>query len=145
MKYKVGDLVIISDDIKHDTGYKGQIGTICNVYNYPNGKKDCEYLSDYSVFAFDKRANRFWCCGFTENDIRCTGLLVNDAVTEYNQWMKSQYNTDTHIRIENEKEDNHSNNVINPLDIISVPMQWDGRDCKLMWDKINEIIGYINR
>lgn len=37
-----------------------------------------------------------------------------------------------------------TNIKIAPLTIITVPMQWDGRDSKLMWDKINEIIRYIN-
>lgn len=37
-----------------------------------------------------------------------------------------------------------SNIKIAPLSVISVPMRWDGRDAQLMWDKINEIIGYIN-
>ena len=37
-----------------------------------------------------------------------------------------------------------SNIKIEPLSVVSVPMRWDGRDAQLMWDKINEIIGYIN-
>lgn len=34
---------------------------------------------------------------------------------------------------------------IEPLNVVSVPMKWGGRDSKLMWDKINEIIEYINK
>ena len=37
-----------------------------------------------------------------------------------------------------------SNIKIAPLSVISVPMRWEGRDSQLMWDKINEIIRYIN-
>ena len=34
---------------------------------------------------------------------------------------------------------------VEPLKVVTVPMQWYGRDSWLMWDKINEIIDYINQ
>lgn len=34
---------------------------------------------------------------------------------------------------------------IEPLKVVTVPMQWGGRDSWLMWDKINDIIDYINQ
>lgn len=34
--------------------------------------------------------------------------------------------------------------AIEPLKIISVPMRWEDRDCFAMWEKINEIVEYIN-
>ena len=34
--------------------------------------------------------------------------------------------------------------MIERLEFETVPAQWDGRDCHKMWNKINEIIDYIN-
>lgn len=34
--------------------------------------------------------------------------------------------------------------VIEPLEIICFPMDWGGADSWAMWNKINEIIEYIN-
>ena len=34
--------------------------------------------------------------------------------------------------------------MIERLKFETVPAQWDGRDCHKMWNKINEIIDYIN-
>ena len=34
--------------------------------------------------------------------------------------------------------------AIERLEFETVPAQWDGRDCRKMWNKINEIIDYIN-
>ena len=34
--------------------------------------------------------------------------------------------------------------VIERLELETGPVQWDGRDCRKMWNKINEIIDYIN-
>lgn len=34
--------------------------------------------------------------------------------------------------------------VIERLEFGTAPVQWDGRDCRKMWNKINEIIDYIN-
>lgn len=36
-------------------------------------------------------------------------------------------------------------NKIEPLKIVTVPMQWEHRDSWAMWNKINEIIDYINQ
>lgn len=137
MKYRVGDVVKIHEILEHDYGYAGQEGIICNIYQYKN-EKSCDSLSDYSVLAYDTRSRRFWCCGFTESELTPKGYAFTDFVNEYNHWMRSQYNKDTGILVENSNK--QKNTIIKPLDTAI-----DRIDCSILMDKINEIVNYINR
>ena len=88
-KFSIGDLVLISDRIGHDVGYAGQIGVVMYIYNYQGNHHDG--LSDYTVLAYDNRANRYWACGFEEKDLSYQGKLA-DFLYAYNYWANSNYN-----------------------------------------------------
>lgn len=64
------EIVLIKDNIGHDTGYKNSIGFLTD--------KLC--LDGHYVFAFDKRANRWWECRFDKDDYIKTGLFVSDLI-----------------------------------------------------------------
>ena len=46
--------------------------------------------------------------------------------------------------IEREDAKEITKDKIKPLEVVTVPMQWYGRDSHIMWNKINEIIEFIN-
>ena len=75
------DIVVISENIDHDVGYKGQVGLI---YKKVNIKEPYYY-----VMAYDKRAKRFWVCGFDEKDLRYCDHNIKELKTAYKDWVKS--------------------------------------------------------
>lgn len=64
------EIVLIKDDIEHDYGYRNSIGFITD--------KLC--LEGIYIFAFDKRANRWWECRFDRDEYIRTGLFVSDLI-----------------------------------------------------------------
>ena len=87
-KYKVGDIVRISDLLNHDPGYVGQVGVICNAdaLTYPVNSG----LSDYYVVAYDRRAGRFWSCGFQEKEIESLGFEFTGLIDAYACWLRER-------------------------------------------------------
>ena len=64
------EIVLIKDDIEHDYDYRNSIGFITD--------KLC--LEGIYIFAFDKRANRWWECRFDRDEYIRTGLFVSDLI-----------------------------------------------------------------
>lgn len=58
-KYQVTDVVQISKDIWHDTGYAGQYGIITGL----------SISGNVYVLAFDQRVSRYWVCRFSEDNL----------------------------------------------------------------------------
>lgn len=80
--YKIGDMVKIKSYVDHDHGYEGQTGII---YKIPNINQDgCEY---YNVVAWDKDENRFWGCGFWDNEFNYLGHNIEDFIYFYSYWL----------------------------------------------------------
>ena len=94
----------------------------------------CGYILELTKFGQNQTA---FVLGFI-NDIKVFLEYTNNGVYDkadfilFEEYFKKIGNYD------------FSNIKIEPLSVVSVPMRWDGRDAQLMWDKINEIIGYIN-
>lgn len=151
-KFSVGDLVLISNRIGHDVGYAGQIGVVMYIYNYQGNHHDG--LSDYTVLAYDNRANRYWACGFEEKDLSYQGKLL-DFIYAYNHQANSNYNhcSQFFIQTKEEKEKvekqleekKESKNIfkVSPLmPLTSVSPYYD--KTLILWEKVNEIIRNMN-
>lgn len=80
-----GDLITISEECQHDVGYNGQIGIIMKVNNMPCNDSNENY---YYVLAYDKRAKRYWECGFNRSDLIQIDGNFNDLLEEFNTWKK---------------------------------------------------------
>lgn len=108
------EIVLIKDDIGHDYGYKNSIGFITNRTSYENS---------YYIFGFDKRANRWWECGFNEDDYIRTGLFVSDLFRPFAILTPSK---------EDEFED---------IESFGIHYSWDYIDYK----NIEELKKYVNK
>ena len=80
------DLVVIKDDITHDTGYKGSIGVVKQVNNSP-----CNDISEnyYYVVGYDKRAERYWSCGFNRSELIETKQDLQGLIESVEYWKKN--------------------------------------------------------
>ena len=153
-KFSIGDLVLISNKLDHDIGYQGQVGIVMYIYNYQGNPHDG--LSDYTVLAYDNRANRYWACGFEEKDLSYQGKLL-DFIYAYNHWATSEYNYNSLFFIqtkeerdkqnklleEAKKEETKNNIKITPLmPVTAVSPYYD--KTLILWEKVNEIIRSMN-
>lgn len=80
-KYKVGDIVLISENIKHDLGYKRQVGVVYKSVGYFEG----DFY--YYVVSYNTNANRYWCCGFYQNELETLEGDLVGLVNAYACWL----------------------------------------------------------
>ena len=73
--YCVGNIVKINNTLDHDNGYENQIGVISKV------EEDYCY-----IVAFDKRANRYYACGFEPDEFRLIGTNIKELYHAYKRW-----------------------------------------------------------
>jgi hypothetical protein len=106
-------------------------------------------IGDYFVTRNGKNGYILELTEFGNNQNAFTLGFLNDNKTVLEYTNNGIYNNDDFVLFEDyfERIGNYdfSNVKISPLSIVSVPMKWEGRDSQLMWDKINEIIRYINK
>ena len=106
-------------------------------------------IGDYFVTRNGKNGYILELTEFGNNQNAFTLGFLNDNKTVLEYTNNGIYNNDDFVLFEDYFERigdyDFSNVKISPLSIVSVPMKWEGRDSQLMWDKINEIIRYINK
>lgn len=106
-------------------------------------------IGDYFVTRNGKNGYILELIEFGNNQNAFTLGFLNDNKTVLEYTNNGIYNNDDFVLFEDYFERigdyDFSNVKISPLSIVSVPMKWEGRDSQLMWDKINEIIRYINK
>lgn len=106
-------------------------------------------IGDYFVTRNGKNGYILELTEFGNNQNAFTLGFLNDNKTVLEYTNNGIYNNDDFALFEDYFERigdyDFSNVKISPLSIVSVPMKWEGRDSQLMWDKINEIIRYINK
>lgn len=92
-KYKVGDIVLISENIKHDFGFKRQVGVVHKYVGYFEG----DFY--YYVVSYCTNANRYWACGFYQNELETLGGDLVGLVDAYAYWLSDDCwkNTDHSI------------------------------------------------
>lgn len=80
-----GDLVTISEECQHNIGYRGQLGIVMKFNRLPCNDINENY---YYVLAYDKRANRYWECGFNRSELTQIDGNFNDLIKVYKHWEK---------------------------------------------------------
>jgi hypothetical protein len=74
--YNIGDIVVINAKIKYNEGYAGERGVVIAYAG----------VNYYYVFAFNRRAHRYWSCGFEEKDLTPVRERITFPGPRQNRW-----------------------------------------------------------
>lgn len=88
-KYKVGDIVRISDNLSHDRGKQGQFGVIYDVAEYWYR----DVLREYGVIlydSYDAQTGRFCAFEFDEDELFAFGGRFEDLIEAYAEYLSDR-------------------------------------------------------